>query len=108
MAKAKAGGRGYVLRVDGRVEEAAPKLDLQGMYDAIGCDTVQLIQVPHGEMWMDENGKLTGQAFNDAATKLFVAKYGPYDVIVGDVYLRVHSGWVYKDGAIVKAAAVAA
>jgi hypothetical protein len=105
MTKTKSNAKGYILRTSGAVEEAPPKLDLDGMYKAIGCTTVQLITLAHGEMWMDEEGKLSAAPQdNNKATRLWVSKYGMTDVIVGNVYLRVKSGWVYDGADIVRAA----
>lgn len=41
-------------------------------------------------MYLNEEGKLYGLPINDLATNLYVARYGPIDVIVGDV---VFVGW---------------
>lgn len=99
----KSNSKGYLLGTDGSVKDAAPKLSLAEMYKAIGCSTVQPIDLNHGEMWLDEEGKMHDLEPNRLATSLFQAKYGAIDFIVGNVYLRVHHGWVFNGTEIVKA-----
>ena len=67
---------------------------LDELYQLIGegCRIVERVQFPWGEMWLDENGKLTGQEVNREATRIFHKQFGAVDVIVGNVVLRVRKG----------------
>lgn len=88
----------YVAQVNGgRVAKVATnkmKLGLHDCYKAIGCEMVEMVGAKLGgksyTVILDEEGKLTGRAFNPVATRL----YGnPYDCIVGKAVITKTSGW---------------
>jgi hypothetical protein len=94
---------GYIIKCDGTITPAAEKLDMQGMYAAIGCTMVERVQLAQCELWCDDEGLLTGTPINEIATRLYQREHGPQVGIVGDVYARVRSGYALDaSGAIVK------
>ena len=97
--------QGYILKTDGTVEPAAEKLDLQGMYKAIGngCHIVERVQLKHCEIWCDEEGLInTPRMINPIATNLYQAEHGPEVGIVGNAYVRVKKGYALDGGRIVR------
>jgi hypothetical protein len=48
---------------------------------------IEHVQLPHlgVDMWLNEEGKLTGLATNDQATLMWARSYGPCDIIKGNV-----------------------
>jgi hypothetical protein len=94
---------GYIIKCDGTITPAAEKLDLDGMYAAIGCTMVERVQLAQCELWCDEEGLLTRKRINRIATLLYQREHGPEVGIVGNVYVRVRSGYeLDASGAIVK------
>mgnify|MGYP001586052012 CR=1 FL=1 len=83
-----------LMRTDGTTSEVHPtgkKFTLKEMYGLIGCTTVEMLTVPgrpFRRMWMDEEGRLTGKAYNAQASallaRLHVRTLGA-NHIVGDV-----------------------
>ena len=96
--------KAILVKTDGTVTPVQPKngtqFSLEEMYSLIGCGTVEHIELAKGvHMWIDENGKLTGEAFNKLATDYFhkseyfkpelYRKAGlPVDYVVGNVILE--------------------
>ena len=101
--------QGYLIKVDGTITDAPEKLDLQGMYETIGCTMVERVSLKQAELWCDEEGIINNKPINVVATRLYQAEHGPRVGIVGDAYLRVKSGYTFMPamqlgGAIVKLA----
>lgn len=76
-----------LLQPNGDVKEVRPankKFTLTELYDLIGCTIVEVVHMTDGRlMWIDEEGKLKGAAFNAAATTLARSSISMFDVIVG-------------------------
>lgn len=68
-------------------EDTGIEPTLQGLYDLLECRTVELLRLPDGDVWIDEEGKLKGLPFNVLATFLFGRWLLPGDVLVGPVLL---------------------
>lgn len=70
-----------LLKTSGaKVELRDGELTLGEMYSAIGCDTVERVQLSHNsELWCDENGLSKDFVVNDQATKLYRAAYPDVD-----------------------------
>jgi hypothetical protein len=57
-------------------------------YAAIGCDLVERIRMTHDmDMWIDEEGLLTGQPYNMKANLILAPYYGGMINIVGTVII---------------------
>lgn len=50
----------------------------------IGCEAVELVPCPGGQLWVDLNGKLDGLKSNIFATAVFGHNLRPGDFICGD------------------------
>jgi hypothetical protein len=78
---------------DGEVRDAELDADnvLAGLYEQIGCDMVDLVRLtPTLDMWLDDEGLVTGQPVNIVATWLaraFGWRHQPY---FGTVVLAEH------------------
>jgi hypothetical protein len=55
---------------------------------------VECVHLPHlgVDMWVNEEGKLTGLPTNDQATLMWARSYGPCDVIKGNVVFTKGTG----------------
>ena len=64
------------------------KVTLDDMQRAVG-GLIECVSLPlhNVDMYCNEEGKIHGLDRNDLATKLYVASYGPRDVIMGDVLI---------------------
>jgi hypothetical protein len=64
------------------------KITLDDMQRAVG-GLIECVSLPlhNVDMYCNEEGKVHSLDVNDVATKLFVANYGPRDVIMGDVLI---------------------
>lgn len=72
------------------------ELTLEQLYEAIGCDMVELVRFPWGDMWADEEGLLKEpRIINIPATRLMQDAYGPATGIVGNVVLYVRKNREY-------------
>lgn len=65
----------------------ADEPDLKWLYRTIGCKMVQRIQTHLGDLWLDEEGKLTEEPYNEIANELFSSVLFPDDCLVGNVVL---------------------
>jgi hypothetical protein len=83
----------FLVHEGGKIEEIPdPKGSLKAFYGHLGANLVQMVSFPWGELWVDEEGKLTGRDFNPVATKIWAGSYGRTDTIVGPAILRVRKG----------------
>ena len=57
---------------------------IEWLYKTIGCKYVELVSLPTGDLWIDEEGKLNGAPCNDAATKEFGKHLFVGDFIAGN------------------------
>lgn len=87
---------GYV----GIVESEDYKFTLQELYNAVGCNSIELVRVPYTfYMCVDDNGKMLGKPVNPLATWLYGVEN---QFIVGDVvfamdeYLHGEEPDIYK------------
>lgn len=70
---------GYV----GVVESEDYHFTLQELYNAVGCNSIELVRVPYTfYMCVDDNGKMLGKAVNPLATWLYGVEN---QFVVGDV-----------------------
>lgn len=82
--------RVLVIRIDGREEthEVMPQTVLMEIYQLIGCDTVDTVNLRDGQlMLVDDNGYVFDKPVNPKATALYhaVCVPGTTHAIVGDV-----------------------
>lgn len=94
-----------LIKVDGTKTVIVPKNKRKGftldeIYAALGCDTVQCVNVKNGaeeNMICDEEAKCKAgwvDRINMEATRIFALTYGPgRDVIVGDVLMCNNKEW---------------
>lgn len=89
-----------LLRVDGTKKELPDgELTLAQMYEAIDCDTVELVRLGDtSELWCDENGISARKPFNSTASALYRFAYrnqpeiDPQELgIVGDAILSTNA-----------------
>lgn len=61
---------------------------LKPLQEAVG-GWVECVSLPKNgfEMWLNEEGKLTGLLTNHAATRLWESEYGPTDVMAGNAVI---------------------
>jgi Domain of unknown function (DUF3846) len=77
------------IQTDGTVEvNEYQKISLDDMQRAVG-GLIECVSLPlhNVDMYCNEEGKIHGLDRNELATKLYVANYGPRDVIMGDVLI---------------------
>lgn len=86
-------GKGFILRVDGSVEEFNPNLPhghgttyhTPEVREKCGFDWFELVRMPgFGYLMIDEEGKLKAKSVNLIATYFFQKYTHTADVIVGD------------------------
>lgn len=94
-----------LIKVDGTKTVITPRnkkrgFTLEEVYEAIGCDMVQCVNVNNGaeeNMICDEEAKCKEgwmERVNREATRIFDKTYGPgRDVIIGDVLLCTRKEW---------------
>ena len=87
--------KAVVIEVDGTTREIDLRDSgaggLQDLYAAIGCELVEVVQTPYGDLWVDEEGKLTGRDMNVMATRLWASGViGLRDWIAGPAVLTGH------------------
>lgn len=82
--------KAIVYPVDGEPHEVEAVMSASGgpalawLYETIGCDMVQFVPMPNGDLWVDEDGKVKGDIHvNPKATSEFSPHLFPGDCIVG-------------------------
>lgn len=87
MAKQKA----LIIKTDGthEIKEFFTGCSYEVIRDGVGgfIECVNLGFLDWADMWVNEEGKLDGLPLNSIGTTLWVAEYGPTDVIVGDIVI---------------------
>jgi hypothetical protein len=81
-----------ILRTDGTQETINERPTLDGIREAIHCDTLDVVQIGRANgtdevMLVDDSGALTDKPFNEKATELYhrICKPGTTWQIRGDV-----------------------
>jgi hypothetical protein len=88
--------KNYIAKAGSReleVWEACPEGEptLEQMQAAVPDTYFQLVRINDGEMYVDEEGKLTGKPFNLVATLLFRSTHGALaDSLLGDCIVRLN------------------
>jgi len=84
-------GQYKIVRPDGSEEMVDKKPTLEALYEAIGCDCVDIVRVGSRDsqqvMIVDDNGLLNNLPINDKATALYWQFYNTTSPIVGTVVL---------------------
>ena len=77
-----------IIKADG-TKELTDNYELADLQKVVGglIECVTLHKRLYVDMWVNEEGKLTGLPQNPIATALFVDEYGTRDVILGDVII---------------------
>jgi len=82
-----------LLKVNGTNKQVYPEnqtnFSLQELYDLIECTAVERVPLSRiHEMWIDEEGKITGKEENIQATAILYASYpGTKNYIVGNALI---------------------
>lgn len=86
-----------IYKTTGEVIEVSPKNgktfkleELQAIVehkvDGVSCHYIEIINLRDGRlMVLNEEGKLIGAPMNNKATEIFMAAFGAFDVVVGNV-----------------------
>lgn len=103
---------GWIVYTDGEVVRApefdAPIDDLKDLRAVIGKNTagdqrpvdrvmVELVEDMWGEIWCDEEGRLTSRPTNEIATDIGLAAGTIDHVLVGTVVIRLHPGFSLRE-----------